>query len=105
MHENSDVVNPFPAALLLPGDAFDTDKLQDVKYLTQKIAVLRIFNDNNNNIGEISFEESKPMSYEEIQKAKFDLLCKFERLRDNKAKHTQINNLQTRLRNIKRYNN
>ena len=29
---------------------FDTDKLQDVKYLTQKIAVLRIFNDNNNNM-------------------------------------------------------
>ena len=39
-------------------------------------------NDNNNNIGGISFDESKPMSYEEIQKAKFDLLCKFERLRD-----------------------
>jgi hypothetical protein len=39
-------------------------------------------NDNNNNIGGMNFEESKPMSYEEIQKAKFDLLCKFERLRD-----------------------
>jgi len=39
-------------------------------------------NDNNNNMGGMNFEESKPMSYEEIQKAKFDLLCKFERLRD-----------------------
>ena len=28
------------------------------------------------------FQSSQPMSYEEIQKAKFDLLCKFERLRD-----------------------
>ena len=37
---------------------------------------------NNNNMGGINIEESKPMSYEEIQKAKFDLLCKFERLRD-----------------------
>jgi hypothetical protein len=36
----------------------------------------------NNNIGGINFEENKPMTYEEIQKAKFDLLCKFERLRD-----------------------
>ena len=37
---------------------------------------------NNNNISGLNFEENKPMSYEEIQKAKFDLLCKFERLRD-----------------------
>lgn len=37
---------------------------------------------NNNNISGMNFEENKPMSYEEIQKAKFDLLCKFERLRD-----------------------
>jgi len=36
----------------------------------------------NNNIGGMNFEETKPMSYEEIQKSKFDLLCKFERLRD-----------------------
>ena len=28
------------------------------------------------------YETVKPLSYEEIQKAKFDLLCKFERLRD-----------------------
>ena len=28
------------------------------------------------------YESAKPMSYEEIQKGKFDLLCKFERLRD-----------------------
>ncbi len=39
-------------------------------------------NNNNNNISGLNFEENKPMSYEEIQKAKFDLLCKFERLRD-----------------------
>jgi hypothetical protein len=38
---------------------------------------------NNDNVtGGMNFEETKPMSYEEIQKAKFDLLCKFERLRD-----------------------
>ena len=29
-----------------------------------------------------NFEETKPMTYEEIQRNKFDLLCKFERLRD-----------------------
>jgi len=29
-----------------------------------------------------NFEETKPITYEEIQKNKFDLLCKFERLRD-----------------------
>ena len=29
-----------------------------------------------------SFENQRPMSYEEIQREKFDLLCKFERLRD-----------------------
>ena len=29
-----------------------------------------------------SFDNQKPMSYEEIQREKFDLLCKFERLRD-----------------------
>ena len=28
------------------------------------------------------YESVKPMSYEEIQRGKFDLLCKFERLRD-----------------------
>jgi len=37
---------------------------------------------NDNDTGGMNFEETKPMSYEEIQKAKFDLLCKFERLRD-----------------------
>ena len=29
-----------------------------------------------------NFEETKPITYEEIQRNKFDLLCKFERLRD-----------------------
>jgi len=41
----------------------------------------------NNNTGNgaaqsFDFQPSKAMSYEDIQKAKFDLLCKFERLRD-----------------------
>ena len=35
-------------------------------------------NYDNNNASNIP--SSKPMSYEEIQRAKFDLLCKFERL-------------------------
>jgi len=37
------------------------------------------YGDNNN---ASNLPSSKPMSYEEIQRAKFDLLCKFERLRD-----------------------
>ena len=36
----------------------------------------------NNDTSSMNFEQHRPMSYEEIQKAKFDLLCKFERLRD-----------------------
>jgi len=39
-------------------------------------------NDENNENNAHNYSENKPMSYEEIQKAKFDLLCKFERLRD-----------------------
>jgi hypothetical protein len=47
------------------------------------------FNSNSNsnhdgtpNYSTTDYETSRPMSYEEIQKGKFDLLCKFERLRD-----------------------
>ena len=39
-------------------------------------------NQNNNDNTSFTFQPSNQMSFEEIQKAKFDLLCKFERLRD-----------------------
>lgn len=40
-------------------------------------------NDNSNNYNSMGGVNQEPaMSYEEIQRAKFDLLCKFERLRD-----------------------
>lgn len=44
-----------------------------------------LHNINNNDTSTtttFNFEQPRPMSYEEIQKAKFDLLCKFERLRE-----------------------
>jgi hypothetical protein len=44
---------------------------------TQQNAATSGFNPGNDSLG---------MSYEEIQKAKFDLLCKFERLRDKGVK-------------------
>lgn len=39
---------------------------------------------DNSNFGSsgVEYQQSRPMTFEEIQKAKFDLLCKFERLRD-----------------------
>ena len=49
------------------------------------------FNDNNNNnnygsINTAGISSTENLSFEEIQKRKFDLLCKFERLRDKGIK-------------------
>ena len=66
----------------LGSDSMSGPTLPDMSSSSGPFVPPSSLNNNDNSLGGINLDENKPMSYEDIQKAKFDLLCKFERLRD-----------------------